>query len=275
MKRYRIINYDFDTRVKIFTMAIKPDANKQIKELHIDNTTKIYTHFLSQYGLMDSVNNVRNFIEINSKPFSIIAFHNKFQDQIRNSYIIGSFYPSLVAACALGERILNHLILKLRDNFRNTQEYRKVYRRNSFDNWDLAIATLESWRVLLPDTIKYFKKLKKLRNRSIHFNPITDTNDKELALEAIKILTDIIKTQFPVMGTQPWFIPNMKGESYIKKEYEDYPFIKNIYLPNAIYVGPYHKIEQKDNRSVVVDNFNYDEKGISDDEYRKFRYGPR
>lgn len=59
-----------------------------------------------------------------------------------------------------------------------------MYRKNSFDNWDLAINTLESWNVLLPEAVATFRELKTVRNHSIHFNPETDKNYKEAALNS-------------------------------------------------------------------------------------------
>src|SRR3972149_6553409 len=114
MKRYRVLNFDFDTRVRTLV-----DPKKE------------------------------NFIAIDSKPFSILAFHNRFFEQIRTSFIIGSYYPALTGACALGERILNHLILTLRDDFKNSPEYKKIYRKKSFDDWDVPISILASWGTLL------------------------------------------------------------------------------------------------------------------------------
>ena len=275
MKRYRVFQFDFDSHPKLLTMIINNDADETVKKLHIENTTKIYTQFFGQFGLFNSEFKINNFIEIGPKPFSVVAFHNKFQEQMRNSFIIGAYYPSLTAACALGERILNHLIIKLRDEFKNTPQYKKVSRKDSFDNWDLAIDTLRSWSVLLPKTGEYYIELKGLRNKAIHFNPEIDDNDHELALSAIKILTNIINEQFPGGGNKPWFIPKMRGESYIKKEYENDPFIKNIYLPNCYLVGPYHTIKNVNNKLILNDDNSYSNNEITDEEFLELRYNKK
>lgn len=54
-------------------------------------------------------------------------------------------YPALVGACALGERILNHLILDLRGAYAHTPEYKRVHRKDSFDDWRVPIDTLAAW----------------------------------------------------------------------------------------------------------------------------------
>lgn len=82
----------------------------------------------------------------------------------------------MVGACTLAERILNHLVIDLREFYRGTPEYRKVLRKDSFDDWRIPIDTLESWGVLLLQAASEFRSLMLLRHRSIHFNPDTYKN---------------------------------------------------------------------------------------------------
>lgn len=213
----------------------------------------------------------KNFIDLEAKPFSIVAFHNKFFEQARTSFIMGAYYSALVAACALGERILNHLILILRDYYKDTPEYKKVYRKDSFDDWGLAIKTLSSWRVLLPGAQKNYFELRDMRHQAIHFRPETDHNDRELALSAIKCLQRIVGEQFSGIGTQPWFITGIPGEIYIKRDWEDNPFIMKIYIPSCAKVGPNNVIESLHPPIPVNDQFEYEEKETSDDEFVRLR----
>ena len=127
---------------------------------------------------------------------SIIAFHNNFFGQIRRAFIIGSYYPALTAVCSLGERVLNHIIINVRDFYKFTKEYKRVHRKQSFDNRDLLIDTLESREILLPNVVNKFRDLKTFRNNSIHFKKYIDSNDRECALEAILCFQEIIKHQF-------------------------------------------------------------------------------
>jgi hypothetical protein len=167
----------------------------------------------------------------------------------------------------LGERILNHLVLRLRDYFKATDEYKKVYRKDSFDNWDLAINTLEAWGVLLPNVVKSFLDLKEIRNKSIHFNPETDSNDKELSLEAIRKLKEIVSGQFSGFGGQPWFIEGIKGACYIKHEYEENPFVKEVVIPNCVKVGHLHTLEHGHTGWEVNDSHDYAEIEITDERF--------
>jgi hypothetical protein len=122
--------------------------------------------------------------------------------------------------------------LLLREDFKTTPEYRTVYRKSSFDNWDVPIKTLEAWGILLPEVVTAFNELKQVRNRAIHFNPITEQNDRSLALMAIELLDTIISKQFGAFGLQTWFIPDIPGASYIKKDAEQDPFVRKVIIPN-------------------------------------------
>jgi hypothetical protein len=208
---------------------------------------------------------------LESKPLSVLAFHNRFYEQVRSAFVIGAYYPALTAACALGERILNHLLLSLRDDYSSTPEYGAIYRKESFDNWDVPISTLESWDILLPEVAEQFRRLKDMRIKAIHFRPEVDSNVRELALEAILCLRDIISSQFSGFGPQPWFITSIPGEIYIKKDWEGKPFIRKVYLPNCILVGPKHRIETLIPRLVVNDNFRYEDRQVTDEEFSELR----
>lgn len=171
MKRYRVFSFDFDSRSHMLE-PIQENWNEKVKEQYLINREKTIRGLAQQYGESQLDVKVQNFLDLRFKPFSVSAFHNKFLDQIRNSYVIGAYYPALTGACALGERILNHLVLMLRGYHTNTAEYKKVYRKQSFDYWPLAIDTLESWGELLPEAAVKFRELNEKRNRAIGNHPI-------------------------------------------------------------------------------------------------------
>ncbi len=267
MKRYRILTYDFDLRANILKQESKDDW-KETSRIHLQYIKKQTRDGLSeQFGAHGADDKINNFVELGCLPISVVAFHNQFLRQVRDAFIIGAYFPSLTGACALGERILNQLIINLRDDFKKTKEYKKVYRKDSFDNWDISIRTLESWSILLPGVAADFRELKEIRNRAIHFNPETDLNDREIALAAGRILTKIVAGQFSGFGTQPWFIPSILGSAYIKKEYEEQPFVRGIILPNCVLVGPFHKLQSSPQGFIVQDEYDYEDKEISDEEF--------
>jgi len=252
----------------MLSQEIQDTWEPQVRELWHQNKTQIRDGLLCEFGPVGGDQKIKNFTEMGAAPWSIIGFHNKFMRQLRYAFVIGAHYPSLTAACALGERILNQLIIHLRDDFKATAEYKKVYRKDSFDNWDIPIDTLRSWGVLLPEVVTGFRELKEMRNRALHFNPETDTNDRELALAAIQKLTEIINGQFAGGGKQPWFIEGPKGAPFIKKSAEEIPFVQRIVLPNCRLVGHLHKLEHTHGGNWIVhDEHNYDDREITDEEF--------
>src|SRR5262245_58382428 len=152
------------------------------------------------------------------------------------------------------------------------QQNIKMYiKKISFDNWDVPINALESWTVLVPDAASEFRSLRDKRNKAIHFRPEVDQNDRELALEAILCLRKIIETQFTAFGLAPWFIQDIPGEIYIKKDWEMKPFVRKVYLANCLLVGPKHFIVELMPRVIVNDAFAYEDREVTDEEFRDLR----
>lgn len=273
MKRYRVLPFfDFDTRVRTLVNPIDEKWEEGVKAQHYKNRENTILHLKAEFGELHSDVKVQNFIDLEAKPISVIAFHNEFFAQVRTAFVMGAYYPALTGACALGERILNHLILSLRDNYRSTPEYKAVYRKDSFDDWALAIGTLQAWGVLLPQAVHDFRDLMQQRHKAIHFRPETDHNARELALAAIKSLQAIIGEQFSGWGSQPWFITTIPGEIYIKKEWETQPFIARVYLPNASLVGYKHRIEAIHPQVRIIDpDHNANTPEVSDAEFSNLR----
>jgi len=271
MKRYRVINMDLDSRASLLKRDILESWKPEVKELHKQNKEQIEQELRREFGTANIKTKLQNFIDLGNAPFSTLAFHNRFLHQIRYAFVIGSYYPALTGACALGERIFNHLLLGLRDSYRGQPEYKQIYGKGSFDNWDKAIKILEGWNILLPDTLTEYRKLALIRNRAIHFDPATDHHDRPLALEAIKTLSNIIQEQFSAFGQQPWFIPNIPGASFIKKDWEKQPFIKVVYLPNCALVGPLHQlkfqVKEHGTEVTIEDTYEYENRVISDEEF--------
>jgi hypothetical protein len=271
MKRYRVLRFEFDSRALILEQEIQDTWEDSVQENWRQNKEQIRNGLVDQFGQWASEQKIKNFVDLGPKPFSIMAFHNTFLSDCRDAFVVGGYYPALTGACALGERILNHLILILRDDFRATPEYKRVYRKESFDNWQLAIDTLVAWDVLLPEAADRLRELSAVRNRTIHFHPETDTNDREMALEALRLLQEIVQDQFGSFGPQPWFITEIAGEAFIRKSWEAQPFIQRVYLPNCALVGPLHHLEADDLGFVVHDDNVYLEVDVSDEEFARMR----
>ena len=267
MKRYRVLTVDFDTRANVLAMEVKEDWDPKVRAQWLESQAAIREDFAHRYG---AIGRLENLLAIGASPFSLIAFHNHFFRQVRDAFIIGSYYPALTASCALGERVLNHLVLKLRDDFSGTPEYKRVYNKDSFDKWDLAINTLTAWGVLLPDAGEQFSQLRDIRNEALHFNPDTEPDARPLALKAISLFQRIITTQFSAFGPQPWYIQNAIGVSFVRRASEELPFVKRVVLPNCKLVGFDHDLRRRpDGGWDVIDETAESGEELSDEDYIK------
>ena len=206
---------------------------------------------------------------------SLLAYHNQFHRQARRAFVASAYYPALVAACALGERILNHLVLDLRDSFKSSEHYRKVYRKDSFDNWPFAISVLTDWNILVDDVGAEFLALGELRNRSIHFNPETYQSLRDDALAALQRLNAVIAKQFGYFGLQPWFIENTPGAQFVKRSYETDPFVRTYVIPRSGFIGPLYGMDfTQEGYWMHLDYSDYGDDQLSDDDFAK-RYRER
>lgn len=268
MKRYRIFSFDFDSRVHSLD-PIDEGLEESVKAQRMASREKIIEGLRMQYGESYLEQKVQNFIDIGIKPFSVIAFHNDFYDQARSAFVSGHYYPALTSVVALGERVLNHLVLGLREEFKNSKSYKKIYCKNSFDNWEVAIDALIEWSVLTQDAETHFRSLWKQRNYALHFNENVQYDTRAFALNALATFGKILQAQFSGFGSHPWLFI-LPGEVYIRKEWEAAPFIKLVYIPNALKVGHKHKVA-----SIfpwkVEDGESCDEIEITDEKFTELR----
>jgi hypothetical protein len=244
----------YDTRVRMLTDPIPESWEPRVRAQHWENRAAVMDGLNHEYGTFERGRKLSDFTALGPEPFSVLAFHNAFFRQSRVAFIAGTYYPALMGACALGERILNHMMMTLRDSFRDSPEYKRVYRKNAFDNWDLAIDTLEAWGVWLAGVADDFRRLKGMRNSAVHFEPEVDQQARPLALDAIEQLGTIIDEQFGAWGPKPWFMAEA-GEIYVKGEWEGVPFVSQVIVPAGLHVGPKHTVAfDESRRQWVVDD---------------------
>ena len=242
MRRFRTMFGDFDTRC--YSLEPPLDSwDEAVKKLHIANQTNAIEGLRYEYGARDLQRKIEDFVAIGPKPFSVQSYHNVFFDQVRRAFVEGAYFPALVAACALGERILNHLVLDLRDDYTHTPEHEPVATAVNFSSWRQMATALTAWGVIDAGISNLFQALSKLRHRSIHFSPVTYASARDDALSAIKILREILDKQFSAFGPQRWYIPGTLGACFVAKAFEQDPFVKKFVIPSAVYVGPLHNID--------------------------------
>lgn len=294
MRRYRISCFDFDTRARLLTQPTE-GWSKKAKDNFNKQVAQVKGGIIQEYGMISGNEKVSRFIELEAKPISIIAYHNSLMNQVRSSYVQGAYYPALTSTCTLGERILNHLVLDLRNDYKSEYDSEEkpkhpcedceefedikkkglfkpefdIYSCKSCSNWNLMIRCLVKWGIFNSDIESNFKKLARKRHKSIHFNGNAVSNLKDDSLEAIKLLQEIIQNIFSAFGSE-YFIP-AKGESFLKKELESKPFFKKYYIPNSKLVTPYHKVKSVMPDFIIEDIELKNNKEISDDEFIRLR----
>jgi hypothetical protein len=272
-RRYHPFSFDFDS-TPLSLKEPEEHWDEQVKQTHRENRAQQMKRLAEEYGSRHLDDIVKNVIDLGPKSMSLLAYHNQLHEQARRSFVIGSYYPALVAACALGERILNHLVLDLRDSFKASPHYRKIYRKDSFDNWPLAVSILTDWNVLVDGAGAEFLALGELRNKSIHFNPETYQSLREDALAALQRLNTLLARQFGYFGGQPWFIENTPGAQFVKREYEANAFVRTYIIPRSGFVGPLYGMELSPEGWRHLDYADYGDDDISDEEFAK-RYRER
>mgnify|MGYP001599004465 FL=1 len=202
-------------------------------------------------------------------PLRVITEYHDLLQEIEDSFMYGLYYPALTSSCCLGERIFNILILRLRDYYKTSEHYKRIYRKESFDDWSKSVGILWDWRVIASDDIKIkYEELKSIRHEVIHFNKLEDIEAK--ALNALRIIYDIT-TYFFAVGHRDDIYFWTPGEIYVKKVAEQNPFVREMIIPHCILTGYGHRIETVNGHHILRDEAAYECKEISDEEFIELR----
>ena len=194
-------------------------------------------HFIEIFGIEDFDNKLKRFIDIDLNVIGLPEEYYKMLKAIVESYSCGYFYPAMIGAGALGERVLNRLIIKTRTYYKSSPHYKTIYKKDSFDNWDKIILILCDWNIISKEMGNMFSKLQTYRHRSVHYNE--NYNFEINAQDAIKILIKIIKKLFDISERADIFwVCNSPGEVLVKSTVLNDPFVIEFILPNCKLVLP-------------------------------------
>ena len=172
----------------------------------------------------------------------------------------------MTSSGALGERILNRLLLKTRKYFKSSEHYKTIYKKQSFDDWTKPIKSLKAWKVISEDTADLFNRLKRHRNDSIHYKD--GYNFDSNAFTAIKLLANIIDNQFNYLKRKDLFwVFDIPGEIWLKSKVLSDPFVIEFILPHCIKLTPF--CEPTANPHIRAENVPL--KPLSDEEFIKIR----
>lgn len=199
--RHRIMAVEYDARVNTLNVVIQDDWQELDKQLWANNQRLVKEQLLNDFGVSNGDQKLADFIALGIMPFSVIVSHNSILHQVRDAFTAGTYYPALVSAVSLGERILNQILLGLRDDFKDNDKTKLIRGKNTTDNWPRAIEIIKAWGVFDDDLAKDYLALYKLRVAAVHYlNPGLDNDSREEALDAIILLQKIVERRFSAIS---------------------------------------------------------------------------
>ncbi len=187
------------------------------------------------HGSQNADEKIKRMNEVNEPRMWLIYDFDQYFEEIINTYIIGSFYPTATSCTTLAERLVNLFILKLRDLYdksileNDMQKY--VYTRDqSWQSYDSNMKVLKAWGLLTDTQKELFKGLRDIRNRAVHFHNEFDA--KSDALTAIKTLHKILDSYFSTFVRKDVLrVFEIPGEIWVREDKIDNPFVKVFVLP--------------------------------------------
>lgn len=246
----------------VFVQCPNLDRRYRLSSFFIDSTRSTYhndhlkaqqqpftEHLKSEFGAHEFESKFERWLKIDYPPLGLIDEYPDKITQIINAYSCGYFYPVVTSACCLAERILNRLVLETRDYFKSSPHYKKIYRKDSFDDWSKMILILSNWKLISQTALDEFNKLMPIRHSSIHYNK--NYNFEEIAPIVINSLISAITEIFGVINRKDiYLVFNIPGEVWVKSEAENDPFVKEFVLPHCYYAHAVHEIDRSNNRII-------------------------
>lgn len=258
MKRYRWLSFFLDTE-RNFIRQPPYSADPMA-------TSGAVGSVAFQHGLSDIQAKYCRWMDLSPPDLCAPVIYHELLREVESAYVHGDSFPALTAACCLGERILNHLVLDLRDSFRASPRYKEVHNKESFQDWHQAISVLRDWSVLTSDLATKFSTLLELRNPAIHFGSVNDRASK--AKESVQLVYDVTAALFGRMAGHFFMAP---GELYVCHDKENDPLVKRFILPHCHHVGYRHTLEGGPQGFRVKDDETYDTGDIDDEEFTRRR----
>jgi hypothetical protein len=261
-RRYRPVQFTFDTRAAVLDTVIGDDCDPGIQEQWRGNISRVREGLLHQLGGQDGEDKIEDFRALGTAPWSVVAAHNGFLAQVRTAFAVGAHYPALLGAAGLGERILNDLIRDLRTDYDDHSATARVRGKESVDNWPAAIRVLREWGVLTDSLADDYLQLGRLRNAAVHYRPGLEAAARENALEAVLLLQRLVEGLFTPLGGPPLFIDGITGSSFLARASEDLPLVRRYYLPNAVLVSPRYDVRPGDRPGLFLYYYDADYGGL-------------
>lgn len=230
-RRYRLINFYVDSRRGFF----KPDHP-------VDQTDNMFAHIKAELGEQDFDAKFKRWKQVDYPPLGLIDEYPEKLSQIINTFSIGYAYPAVTSACCLAERVLNRLVLRCRDHFKSHPEYKRIYRKDSFDDWGRMLDLIEAWSLVPVKAIGLFRELMPIRHQSIHYNEAYDFD--AVAADILNKIIAVVTEVFGVMNRKDiYLVFDVPGEVWVRSDAESLPFVVEFVLPHCYHAHAVHDVD--------------------------------
>ncbi len=260
----------FDARNVLLEQEIDEGWEQVIQEQWRSNQAAIRMGLLAEHGTASGEAKIENYRAMGAAPWSVVFEHNLLLTQVRSSFAHGDFYPALVGACALGERIFNQLIVALRDDYTNhASTTKRVRRGHPLTNWRSAVEVLQGWGVLSDALAATYNELGGQRHAAVHFDPAVGAGLREPALLTLHLVQDIVEGVFSPHGGPPRFIAEVHGGSFLSLAAELTPIVRRVFVPRSALVSPAHRLVAAESSEAtewtILDDADYDATPLTDE----------
>jgi hypothetical protein len=240
LRRYRLMPVAFNAGHHILEPT-DPTWEPRVRQLHDENRQAMVDRLRYVHGEANLNAVIGNVRDLGSDPWSTIGWHIHLWLEVRHAFVSGAYFPAAVSAGALGERILNHLLVDLADDCASDDD-RRLIAKEKAPTYGAALRILRRWAVLEPRAVQEFDRLRSLRNSLVHFDPALYEDLRGRSLEAVTALRDAIDSQFGVLVPRR-LIHGTPGAMFARKDVEAEPFFQHYIKPVALYVSPRHSID--------------------------------
>ncbi|WP_110239870.1 hypothetical protein [Nocardioides gilvus] len=241
-RRFTPTAFSFDTRANLLSTVIEDDWEDSIKEQWQANQQAVREILIHTFGAHIHAEKIQNFTDLGAAPWSVVALHNTYLSEVRAAFTATCYYPALLGACGLGERILNQLVLRLRGDYPDHEATKYIATQQSIDKWDKCIRALTGWGVFDQEVATEYRQLMQQRHAAVHYRSDLDSgNAREAALAAVMRISDIVNRVFSPMESSSHYFTGPIGRSYVKREDESLPFVKHFIIPACVLVSPTYR----------------------------------
>lgn len=264
MKRYMLSAFDFDSRTITFDPPRSGWEEATLK-LHHQNVQKAAIELSIEYGVQHFERKRDDLVAFGRRPFCIIGPYTTIMRQMHQAFVFGTYYSAMTSACTLGELIYKDLLRKLAPHHNEDPA-----RLGAMQSWEKASAKLVDWGVFDQQLSQKLASLKALRTWAIHFVDFNESDLRDKALSACKLVIEITTTLFGVDGGRPWMLKGTPGGLFVAKHAEADSFVKEFVLPNCLLVGPWHRYYTDVRGGLsIIDRSDYPDGEISDEDFAK------